>query len=185
MKESNGGSGAEVIQASEPDPKTPGNVPDSTLDLLIEDEPEDGSPLIGRLCVLALGAVAGSAVFASYVLGIGSLTNPGPGLWPFSISLITFVLTIVLLILGCQWSATPQGGRKWVLTAVVGIVVYCLILPVLGFIFATIPLVFFFMRIVGGSGWISTIVTAILAPLGSYYVFDVLLGVPLFGPTLW
>lgn len=185
MKDTNDGSGVEALEAMPPGADDSSRVPDSTLELLIDEETDDGSLTIGRLCVLVLGAIAGCAVYASFALGIGSLTNPGPGLWPFSISLITFVLTIVLLILGCRWSATPEGGRKWVLAAIAGLIAYGMILPILGFILATIPLVFYFMRIIGGSGWITTIVTSALAPFGSYYVFDVLLGVPLPGPIFW
>lgn len=161
------------------------SVPESTLDLLLDDGPEEGNVAIGRICAAVLAVVIGLAVFQSFDLGIGDLRNPGPGLWPMFISVVTLALTVVLLIMGAAWAETPQGGRRWVLGSIAALVVYSLLLPLFGFVIATIPLAFYFTKVIGGAGWITSVVTAIASPIAAFYVFDELLGVPMMTATLW
>lgn len=156
---------------------------ENPLDLLLEDDDEGGSPLIGRLCVGLIAVILAGAVWQSYQLGLGSLGAPGPGLWPFAIGVVTFALSVVLLILGVTWSSTAEGGNRWVIAAIAAFIVYVAILPVLGFVLASIPVAFFFTRVVGNGGWIASIATGILAPVGAYYIFSELLAVPLVGPS--
>lgn len=158
---------------------------DGVLDMLMDDEPDDGNPWLGRLCVAVLAVISLLAVVQAYGLGLGSLANPGPGLWPFAVASVTAVLTIVLLVTGATWARSPKGGPRWVIASIGAFVVYCAILPLFGFVVATIPLAFFFARVIGNAGWITSTVTGLAAPIASYYLFDVLLGVPLMGPSLW
>lgn len=156
---------------------------DNPLDLLLEDDVDDGSPLIGRICIALIAAIIAGAVWQSYGLGLGSLSAPGPGLWPFAVSAVTFALCIVLLVIGATWARTEPGGQRWVISSIAAFIVYCAILPVLGFVLASIPAAFFFTRVIGNGGWTSSIATGVLAPVGTYYIFSELLGVPLVGPA--
>ncbi|MGC0252190.1 tripartite tricarboxylate transporter TctB family protein [Pseudactinotalea sp. Z1748] len=171
--------------ATEPlnDNATAGAAIENPLDLLLEDDDEGGSALIGRLCVGLIAVILAGAVWQSYQLGLGSLGAPGPGLWPFGVAVVTFVLSIVLLILGVTWSGTAAGGNRWAIAAIAAFLVYCAILPVLGFVLASIPVALFFTRVVGNAGWIASIATGVLAPVGAYYIFSELLAVPLVGPS--
>lgn len=158
---------------------------DGLLEIWVDDEAQDGNTWLGRACAVLLALVTGLAVYLAYGLGLGSLDNPGPGLWPFAVSGATLALTIALLVTGTSWARSPQGAPRWVLSSIVAFIVYCAILPLFGFVVATVPLAFFFARVIGNAGWITSAVTGVVAPLASYYLFDVLLGVPLVGPSLW
>lgn len=177
--------GVENSEAASTETEEVPGVPESTLDLLLDDGPEEGSVVIGRICMAVLAVVIGLAVFQSFELGIGDLRNPGPGLWPMFISVITLALTVVLLIMGAAWAETPERGRRWVLGSIAALVVYSLLLPLFGFVIATIPLAFYFTKVIGGAGWITSTVTAIVSPIVAFYLFDELLGVPMMTATLW
>ena len=67
---------------------------------LAEERPPAGGPayqVVGALVALALGL--GGAVLA-YGYGLGSLREPGPGLWPFLVSLVLVGLSVALLVVG-------------------------------------------------------------------------------------
>ncbi|NUL46175.1 tripartite tricarboxylate transporter TctB family protein [Cellulosimicrobium funkei] len=125
------------------------------------------------------------AVYQSVSLGVGDLSNPGPGLWPLFVSGATLTLSIVLLVLGVNWASSPAGGQRWVVSSIAAFAVYVLILPIFGFFVATVPVAFFFVRVIGGAGWVASIATAVLAPAAAFYIFDQLLGVPLMSSSLW
>ncbi len=158
---------------------------DGVLEMLVEDEPDDGNPLLGRLCAAILAVISVLAVYQSYGLGLGSLANPGPGLWPFAVACVTAALTIVLTVTGATWARSPEGGNRWVIASIAAFIVYCAILPLFGFVISTVPLAFFFTRVIGNAGWITSTATGLAAPIAAYYLFDILLGVPLMGPSLW
>ena len=67
---------------------------------LADDRPPAGGAayqIISAVVVLVLGAVA--AVLA-YGYGLGSLRRPGPGLWPFVVSIAITALAVTLLVVG-------------------------------------------------------------------------------------
>ena len=65
-----------------------------------EDRPPAGGPAyqtVGALVGVAIGA--GGAVLA-YGYGLGNLQKPGPGLWPFIVSVVITTLSVILLVVG-------------------------------------------------------------------------------------
>src|SRR3954470_20485874 len=65
-----------------------------------EERPPSGGPryqIIGALVGVAVG-IGGAALAFSY--GLGSLSEPGPGLWPFIVSALIAVLSVALLFVG-------------------------------------------------------------------------------------
>ena len=59
----------------------------------------------------SLGAVL------AYGYGLGSLRRPGPGLWPFVVSRLIIVLSVVLLVVGRTLDDSEQFSRSSVLAA--------------------------------------------------------------------
>ena len=67
---------------------------------LAEERPPSGGPayqVVSALVVLVLGL---GAAYLSYGYGLGSLRRPGPGLWPFAVSVLIVVLAVMLLVVG-------------------------------------------------------------------------------------
>jgi hypothetical protein len=62
---------------------------------------------------------------------------------------------------------------------VAALVGFCLLLPWAGYPACAFLFVALLLRRLGGGGWASVVLTAALSALLTYYVFAVLLGVPL------
>jgi len=129
----------------------------------------------------------GIFVFISSIrLGIGSLSKPGPGFVSFYASIFFIGFTVLMLIMNRfdpkKFSKLTDAwkGLHWgaVLIVIGSSIIYLLILDKLGYLLST----FGFMLLLFGLGkmkpWVMLISTA-LAVIGSYYLFHILLKVPL------
>ena len=115
-------------------------------------------------------------------LQIGTPTEPQPGFFPFLGGITLIILAGILLFQGWQGksSGTQAFGKLWgplILTA--GLVAYVAALETMGYIIATTILSAIVLRILGTkSFWVMSAISLILG-VGSYFIFDGLLGVPL------
>ena len=67
---------------------------------LADERPPAGGAayqVVAAVVVLAIGL---GATILAYGYGLGSLRRPGPGLWPFMVSVLIVVLAVVLLVVG-------------------------------------------------------------------------------------
>lgn len=150
---------------------------------LPETEASDGStsipnPTVGRIAMAALFLLFVTVIYLSYSMGVGSPANPGPGLWPMTVGVLGAALSLILVIKGSSWLPSESGTYRWTLIIALTICGYMILLPVLGFVVTTAILCFVVTRIIGQSGWVTSIATTILAPVLAYIVFNQLLGVP-------
>jgi hypothetical protein len=160
-------------------------VDEADLVRILSSDETEGSTAVGRGCMTALALMFGYTTIRAWQMGIGDLNAPGSGLWPFAISVVGLTMSVVLLVRGTTWETGVGGSPRWVGVTVVTFVVYASLLPVLGFIVATVPLCFVLTRFVGGAGWRTSVLTALLTPPGAYLIFAVMLGVPLMDSRLW
>lgn len=115
-------------------------------------------------------------------LGLGSLTAPGPGLWPFIISLLIIILAGGLFIGQLR---RPDGRHidlialRKPLIGLASTVVYALALGWLGYMTTTLLLLLFWIRFIGKRSWRTAVLVAIPAVALSYGLFGYWLGVPL------
>jgi putative tricarboxylic transport membrane protein len=131
---------------------------------------------VAGLAALALGI---AAAFGSWDLGVGSLTNPGPGLWPL-------VVSAVLIIAGAVVAVRPGEGPEaigrdaWVVVvACLSLVVFTAVIPVVGLELPMIALLAFWMRVFGGEPWRTTVTVSVGVTVVVYAVFILALGVAL------
>jgi hypothetical protein len=148
----------------------------------LEDErPPAGGPvyqLVSSLVVLVFGVVA--AVLA-YGYGLGSLRRPGPGLWPFVVSIAIAVLAVILLVVGRTLADAEKFTRAsyLVLAGAATFVGLGLLLPTIGFEIPAVLLGIVWLRFLGGETWRSTIVISICTTAGFYLLFLYALRIPL------
>ena len=115
-------------------------------------------------------------------LQIGTPTEPQPGFFPFLGGITLIILVGILLFQAWQGksSGTQAFGKlcgPLILTA--GLVAYVAALETAGYIIATTILSAIVLRILGTrSFWAMSAISLILG-VGSYFIFDGLLGVPL------
>ena len=140
---------------------------------LEEDRPPAGGPayqVAGGLVALAIGLLG--AILA-YGYGLGSLRRPGPGLWPFVVSVVIVLLAVALLAAGRHLDDTEAFTRASVLPAI-GCLTFLgvgALLPRIGFEIPSFLLCVVWLRFLGGETWRSTIVISLATVAAFYFLF--------------
>ena len=131
---------------------------------------------VGALAALAVGVLAG---WQARRLGVGSLTAPGPGLWPLIVSVV-LVLTGAAVALRPGDDAEAIGREAWIVVlGSLSLVAYTLLFEVLGFEIPTVALLVFWLKVLGGETWRTAVTVALGATVSVYLVFLLALGVAL------
>jgi putative tricarboxylic transport membrane protein len=148
---------------------------------LADERPPAGGPayqVVAAVVVLVLGL--GGAVLA-YGYGLGSLRRPGPGLWPFAVSVLIAILAVLLLVVGRGLDDAEKFTRSslLVLTGGATFVGLGLLLPIIGFEIPAIALCIIWLRFLGGESWRSTIVISVATTVAFYLLFLHALKIPL------
>jgi putative tricarboxylic transport membrane protein len=148
---------------------------------LAGDRPPHAGPWsqLGAAVVTGLVGVAG--VVGSLGLGLGRLTAPGPGLWPFVVSVVITTLSVVLALTGRDGTDTERFSRASVMTAlaVLTLVLLGVALPLIGFEIPSLLLTFVWLRFLGKESWRSSIVISVGTVFAFYVLFVLLLQIPL------
>jgi putative tricarboxylic transport membrane protein len=127
---------------------------------------------------LVIGAVA---AVASWRLGLGSLAEPGPGLWPLTVSVAMVVLGAVLVVQSRPTGDEERFGREAVIVgvAVVSLVGYALLFERVGFEIPTLALLVLWLKMLGRESWWATVAVSLVATAAVYLLFITALGVSL------
>lgn len=132
---------------------------------------------VGVLTLLGIGALA--AVF-SYGLGLGSPAKPGPGMWPFVVSIAMLVFGVVLLVRPEPDAVEPLDRNMLLVGAgALSLAVYSWLFEVLGFEIPTVLLLLLWLKVFGRDSWRTTITVALVTTVVVYLLFIVALGVSL------
>jgi hypothetical protein len=148
---------------------------------LEEERPPAGGPsyqVAGALVALVIGL---GGAFLAHGYGIGSLRRPGPGLWPFVISLVIAALAVTLLVAGRQLTDSEAFTRSSLLPAI-GILTFIglgALMPVIGFEIPSVLLCAIWLRFLGGESWRSTAVVSVVTVAAFYFLFLYGLRIPL------
>jgi putative tricarboxylic transport membrane protein len=140
--------------------------------------------LFASLFFIALGI---GVTVGGIRLGLGKIVEPEPGFFPFLSGVTLTILSLVLFfqaLIGRR-AGTRASGKLWRPAAIVmGLVIYVLIFDIAGYILSTVILSVIVLRVLEPkTRWIFAVVSLILA-VGSYLLFDRLLGVLLPGGIL-
>jgi putative tricarboxylic transport membrane protein len=132
---------------------------------------------------IALGIFVGGY---SYLIGLGKLLDPGPGLFPFTLSLVVLLLSIYKLAKELPSIEERKGesrkqkehnsfentGKIVILTVI--LFAYTYILEPLGFLLTTFLVMAALLRVAGYTQWIRIIVYAIIICVITYAGFTYL-----------
>lgn len=148
---------------------------------LDEERPPAGGPgyqIAAALIGLVVG-VGGAALAYSY--GLGTLREPGPGTWPFIVSILIAALSALLLVVGRGLHDTEKFSRTSLLPAVGAItfIAFGLLMPVTGFEIPALALCVIWLRFLGKESWRNTIVIAVGTVAVFYLLFLYGLRIPL------
>jgi putative tricarboxylic transport membrane protein len=132
-----------------------------------------------RLAGLVAVAVGLAAAVGARDLGVGSLTDPGPGLWPLVVSAVLVISGGVVAVRPGE-GAEPIGREAWVVVlACLSLVVYTAVISTVGFEVPTVLLLAFWLRVFGAESWRTTVALSVGVTVVVYLVFILALGVPL------
>jgi hypothetical protein len=148
---------------------------------LEEERAPEGGPVyqvVGAVVALGVG-VAGAFLAVSY--GLGTMSQPGAGLWPFVISLVVIALSLLLLVVGRHLHDTEAFTRSSLQPAIgaATFLVLGALMPVIGFELPALVMCIVWLRWLGGESWRSTIVVGVLTVAAFYFLFLYGLRIPL------
>ncbi|MBU2053990.1 MAG: tripartite tricarboxylate transporter TctB family protein [Proteobacteria bacterium] len=115
----------------------------------------------------------------------GTMDQPGPGLYPIFVGILLVIASIGSIVTDLVKPAQgeleiPKGKDLGRLLIVAGAAAaYVFLLPYAGHLLSAIMLVFIVLHTMGLTSWPMKIGVTIVIALGSYYLFDILLMVPL------
>lgn len=132
-----------------------------------------------RLVPLVLLATGVAAVVGSWRLTLGELNTPGPGLWPFVVSIAVTIAAAILTIVP-DLEAYEKWNRRTTMLAggVLSLVVFILLFEVIGFVVPSVLLLLLWLRAFGEESWRLALALAVGGTAVFYVGFAVLLGVP-------
>ncbi|MCV7287355.1 tripartite tricarboxylate transporter TctB family protein [Mycolicibacterium wolinskyi] len=152
----------------------------------VAHELEDERPPAGGTAYQVIGALAGLAIgvvgtVLAYGYGLGSLAEPGPGLWPFVVSVVIALLSVLLLVVGRGLTDSEKFTRSSLLAVAGGVtfVAFGLLMPLIGFEIPAVLLCVIWLRFLGGESWRSTIVVSVVTTAVFYFLFLYGLRIPL------
>ncbi|XVV09921.1 tripartite tricarboxylate transporter TctB family protein [Actinoplanes sp. CA-131856] len=122
-----------------------------------------------RVVAAIVVALGGAALAGSLGLGVGSPAAPGPGTWPFLISVALIVLGLVLAFRRSDDRFTRPGLA--VVTAVAGMAVFVAVVGVIGFEIPTALLAFGWLRFIGRESWRTSAVVSLAVTVAFYLIF--------------
>ncbi|MCZ2811046.1 MULTISPECIES: tripartite tricarboxylate transporter TctB family protein [unclassified Modestobacter] len=132
-----------------------------------------------RIAPLLLLAFGVAAVIGSRRLGLGELTAPGPGLWPFIVSvLLTGTAAVLVFIDSAEDYERWTGGTVRIIAGLVSLGVFILLFQAFGFVVSAFLMLVLWLRVFGGESWRWTLGLAVSGTAVMYLLFVELLGVP-------
>lgn len=140
--------------------------------------------LIGGTVLLAVGVYA---IVEGVKLGMGKISDPQPGFFPFWSGVVVAILSALVLIgavSGHGSKTEPLGSVGKPIIMIIGMAAYVAFLNILGYLIATAVLAVLLLWVLGTRKWPALGLAAFLLAGGSYYLFDRLLNVTLPGGIL-
>ena len=140
--------------------------------------------MLARAVPLVLLIVAAVYLTLAVRLPFGTAARPGAGFYPVIIAVFAVVVALTATASafrrarGTEAVELAPASRRRVAISVAALVVFCLMLPWVGYPAAAFGFVAVVLRYLG-AGWTAALLTGVLSAAGSYGLFAVLLDVPL------
>ncbi|MUU72024.1 tripartite tricarboxylate transporter TctB family protein [Pseudarthrobacter sp. GA104] len=132
-----------------------------------------------RLVPLLLVAAGVSAVIGSWQLSLGELNSPGPGLWPFIVSVAVTIAAVALVLF--PDAAVPESWTRRTAAIAGGVgslCVFVVLFEAIGFLVPAFLMLLLWLRAFGREPWRWAVPLAVGGAVVLHVVFAGLLGVP-------
>ncbi|RFU23423.1 tripartite tricarboxylate transporter TctB family protein [Geodermatophilus marinus] len=132
-----------------------------------------------RLGPLLLVVIGVAAALAARGLGLGELSTPGPGLWPFMVSILLTVTGVVLLVIDDPADYEPwTRGTLGIALGLVSLGAFILLFQAIGFLVSAMLMLLFWLRIFAREPWRWAVPLAVIGALVFHLLFVEALAVP-------
>ncbi|OGP62765.1 MAG: hypothetical protein A2169_13160 [Deltaproteobacteria bacterium RBG_13_47_9] len=115
--------------------------------------------------------------FESYRINLGTLSSPGPGLYPFGAGLILGVLSLVQIFKSHFDGDEPveiiKGKILKIPLVLFILIIYGIVLEQVGFLITTFGLLIFLLKIIVPQRWGRAFIAALLSTIVCYLIFEV------------
>ena len=140
-----------------------------------------------RVVAVGLLLTSGGYLLLSAPLARGTAAQPGPAFFPIGSGVFLCAVSAAYLVAALRGAtgvasaaeALAPDARTRVLVTGITLLASCLLLPLVGYPLVGFLFVAVLLRAFGGRSWIRIGVTAAVSAVVSYYLFAVVLGVPL------
>jgi putative tricarboxylic transport membrane protein len=158
--------------------------PQAEADEVDEGPARPGAAYARRQNIIAAGVplvIGIVAAVMSWQLGVGTLADPGPGLWPLVVSVVMAIIAAVLVLQSRPTGAEEKFTREAliVVVAVVSLLGYALLFERIGFEIPTVALLVLWLKVLGRETWRATIAVSLVSTTAIYLLFITGLGVSL------
>lgn len=118
-------------------------------------------------------------MWSAWDYGLGELRDPGPGLWPFIVSLVISITAGILAVIDHpgQYESWGRGSLK-IFGGLVSLAVFIVMFEAAGFLLPGLAMLLIWLRLLGGEAWRWTVPLAVVGAIAMYVIFDAILGVP-------
>lgn len=139
-----------------------------------------------RLVALVVVAASGAYLLNGLALPIGTTARPGAGFFPLAIGAFGAVMALVWTVVAFRRVPVTAAGepgisgdaRGRVVATAAALIGFCVLLPWAGYPIAALVFVTLLLRWLG-AGWRAAVATGVASAAVSYYLFGVVLDVPL------
>jgi len=135
--------------------------------------------IVGSLILILVGIVA---IVGAIGLHVGTPTEPQPGFFPFLSGAFIFVLSAIILARGWLGRSDREakfGEVRRPALLVVVLIAFVAILEPLGYLITSLIIVALVLRIMGIKSWGVLLTTSFAMSIGTFVLFDRLLGIAL------
>jgi len=135
--------------------------------------------IVGSLILILMGIVA---IIGAIGLHVGTPTEPQPGFFPFMSGAFILVLSLIILVRG--WLGRGNRPAKFgevrrPALLVVALIAFVAVLEPLGYLITSLIIVALVLRIMGIRSWRVLLTTSFAMSIGTFVLFDRLLGIAL------
>jgi putative tricarboxylic transport membrane protein len=140
--------------------------------------------VLARAVPLVLLVVAAIYLTLAVRLPFGTAARPGAGFYPVIVALFAVAVALAATAGAFRGARGPEAveltpdARRRVAISVAALIVFCLVLPWIGYPAAAFGFVAVVLRYLGAR-WTTALLAGVLSSAGSYGIFAVLLDVPL------
>jgi putative tricarboxylic transport membrane protein len=131
---------------------------------------------LGPLILMLFGV---AALLAARRLGLGELSAPGPGLWPFMVAILLTATALVLLFIDDPTEYEPwTGSTAGIAVGLVGLGVFIVLFQTIGFVIPAVLMLLFWLRIFAKEPWRWAVPLAVIGAVVFHLLFVEALAVP-------